>query len=79
MMGENVYSPLSPGQYYVDEIVLDDGDPFTADPLRTGWYFSEPFFSTSKYYVDEREMSGFNLLFYNFGLSGISITRFTLP
>ena len=38
--------PLPSGQYYVDDIVLDDGDPFTADPLRTGWYISDPFFST---------------------------------
>ena len=75
----NSFLPLPPGQYYIDDIVLEDGDTFTADPLRTGWYFSDPFFSTSKYYVDEREMSGLNFLFYNFGVSGISITRFTLP
>mgnify|MGYP001596820177 FL=1 len=34
--------PLVPGQYYIDDIILDDGDPFTADPLRTGWYAIMP-------------------------------------
>jgi len=46
--------PLSAGSYRVDDIHLDDGDVFTADPLGTGWYFVMPVFSTSMYYVDER-------------------------
>ncbi len=41
----NPLIPLPPGEYYVDDIVLNDGDPFTADPLRTGWYISDPLFS----------------------------------
>jgi hypothetical protein len=75
----NTYVPLVPGQYYIDDIVLDDGDPFTADPLGTGWYFTMPGLSTSVYYVDERITSSVSFLYYGGGLSSRSIGRFTLP
>jgi len=75
----NTYLPLVPGQYYIDDITLDDGDVFTADPLRTGWYFIMPYLSTSVYYVDERITSGLTMPFYGFGLTSRPVGRFTLP
>jgi hypothetical protein len=75
----NAFLPIVPGQYYIDSIVLDDGDPFTADPLRTGWYFIMPSLSTSAYYVDERILSGVTFLYYGSGLSTRPVGRFTLP
>lgn len=71
--------PLPAGQYYIDSITLNDGDPLTADPLRTGWYVIMPPLSTSAYFVDERETSGIDILYYNWGLSAIPLSRFTLP
>jgi hypothetical protein len=41
-----------------------DGDPFTADPLRTGWYFIMPPLCTSVSCVDERMLSGITLPYY---------------
>jgi hypothetical protein len=75
----NTLLPMPAGQYRIDDIVLDDGDPFTANPLRTGWYMLIDIFSTSAYYVDERETSGNNITYYNGGLSAVPITRFALP
>lgn len=75
----NVWVPVPAGTYHADEIMLYDGDPFTADPLRTGWYIYNDLFSTSVYFVDEREVSdagGF--LYYNWGLSAIPVTRVTV-
>lgn len=71
--------PLDPGKYYIDSIVLDDGDPFTADPLGTGWYFIMPPLSTSVYYVDERITSDTTFLYYGGGLTSKPVTKFTLP
>ncbi len=75
------YLPLTPGSYHLDTIVLDDGDPLTADPLREGWYSVEPLFSTTTYFVDESEFpkDRSTFLFFNFGVTGIHVTRFTLP
>jgi hypothetical protein len=79
----DAFLPLPSGTYYIDSIVLDDGDPFSVDPLRTGWYVVMPPLSTSNYFVDERELSGpfasRTITFYNYGVSAISITTFTLP
>ena len=75
----NTLVPLPPGSYRVDNITLHDGDPLSTDPLRSGWYIYNDIFSTSVYFVDERELSGLSFLYYNWGLSDISIARFTLP
>jgi len=75
----NTYVPLSPGQYVIEEIILDDGDWQTADPLGTGWYIVVPPLSASMYYVDERIMSGLTFLYYGSGLSSRPIGKFTLP
>lgn len=76
----NTYVPLSPGQYLIEEIILDDGDSFSADPLGTGWYFVMPPLSTSMYYVDERITSKTPaFLYYGGGLTSKSVKRFTLP
>ena len=75
----NAFLPLVPGPYHIDNIVLDDGDPFTADPLRTGWYFIMPPLSTSVYYVDERITSGVSFPYYGGGLSSRLVGRFVLP
>lgn len=74
----NSFLPVPSGNYRVDDIMLHDGDPFTADPLRTGWYIYNDFLSTSVYFVDEREVSDVNILYYNWGLSAIPITRVTI-
>jgi hypothetical protein len=55
------YLPMPAGQYRIDDIVLEDGDPFTADPLRTSWCVMMDIVSTSMYYVDERETLGTNI------------------
>lgn len=75
----NTFVPLPAGNYRVEEIMLHDGDPLNADPRRTGWYIYDEFFSTSVYFVDERELSGVNILYFNWGLSAIPVTRVTLP
>lgn len=75
----NYYTPLPPGQYYIDQILLYDNDPFTQDELRTGWYIMMPNVSTSKYFVDERITKGVSFLFYNYGLTDFNITSFALP
>lgn len=74
----NAFLPVPAGRYRVDSIMLHDGDPFTANPLRTGWYIYDDFFSTSVYFVDEREVSDVEFLYYNWGLSSIPITRVTV-
>lgn len=68
--------PLPSGQYYLDSILLDDGGTTT---LRQGWYTYMSLLSTNTYCADERETAGTNMLFYNFGVTGIHVTRFTLP
>ncbi|OGW34959.1 MAG: hypothetical protein A2X58_04110 [Nitrospirae bacterium GWC2_56_14] len=73
------FLPLDPGQYYVEEIILDDGDQFTANPLGTGWYFVMPPLSTSVYYVDERITTDVDFLYSGGGLSSRPIGRITLP
>jgi hypothetical protein len=79
-IGTTYYAtPLSPGQYRIDDIHLDDGDFLTADPLRSGWYMVMDIFSTSMYYVDERIMSGMNFQYYGGGLTSKPVRRFTLP
>lgn len=74
----NTLVPLPAGRYRVDNIMLHDGDPLTADPLRTGWYMLNDLFSSSRYFVDERETSGVNFLYYNWGLSSLPVTRVTV-
>lgn len=74
------YLPLDPGQYYIEEIMLHDGDPIAADPLGTGWYFMMSPLSTSMYYVDERITSNTPaFLYYGGGLTLRPVVRFTLP
>jgi hypothetical protein len=76
----NTFVPLSPGQYLIEQIVLDDGDWNTADPLGTGWYIVEPLFSSSMYYVDERITSNTPaFLYYGGGLTSKPVKRFALP
>lgn len=75
----NYYVPLPPGDYYLDDIELHDGDIFTADPLRTGWYFFNSLFFNSFYSLDESETSGGTFPFLKFGVSNIGVVRFTLP
>ncbi|MHB8846336.1 MAG: hypothetical protein ACYC7L_16500 [Nitrospirota bacterium] len=76
----NTYVPLSPGQYVVEDITLDDGDWLTADPLGTGWYIADSVFSSSMYYVDERITSSAPAIeYYGGGLTSKPVTRFTLP
>jgi len=75
----NTLVPLPSGNYRVDNIMLHDGDPLSADPLRSGWYIYNDLFSTSVYFVDERELSGLNFLYYNWGVTDFTISRFTLP
>ena len=73
--------PLAPGQYYIDDIILEDADVFADPVVRTGWYTEDFFFSSNNYFVDERELvtATLEIPFYNFGVSGIGVTRFTLP
>jgi hypothetical protein len=75
----NALLPLVPGKYYVDDIKLDDGDPLTANPLRSGWYVLMPLLSTSTYYVDERITSNLTFQYYGGGLTSKPVGRITLP
>jgi hypothetical protein len=77
----NTLIPVAAGTYKVGNIILNDADP---DPFgasyRTGWYFEMPIFSTTHYYVDQRNIyssPNFNLIAN--GVSSTPITRFTLP
>jgi len=75
----NAFLPLVPGPYHVDSITLDDGDPITANPLRSGWYSIMPPFSTSMYYVDERITSNLTFQYYGGGVTSRPVGRVTLP
>lgn len=77
----NTLIPVAAGTYKVGDIILNDADPsgFGAS-YRTGWYFEMPIFSTTHYYVDQRDVyssPGFTLIAN--GVSSIPITRITLP
>ena len=74
--------PLPSGQYQIDSITLNDADILSATHWRSGWYIIEPMISNDFYFVDEREITtvpSMSFLFYNYGLSGFPVTRFTLP
>ena len=79
----NTFMLLPAGNYIVREVMLHDEDPLSQNPIRTGWYIQDVFFSTSTYFVDERQVSypggSISIDFYNWGVSAIPISRFTLP
>lgn len=76
----NLYLPLPTGNYYVDNIILEDGDSFGGGIVKAGWYFTG-FISSNYYDIDQRETNWTTLemLNYNYGQSGMTVVNFTLP
>lgn len=77
----NIWLPKPPGNYYIDSIMIEDGDPFVDDLVRSGWYWINGMLSSSHYSIDQRltNWSTVELLELNTGVSNIPITNFTLP
>lgn len=78
------FFPLAPGQFSIDEIILEDGEYPADDTIGSGWYFVMPIFSTSMYYVDESIVtfptpSTIQYLYFGGGLTSKPVRRFTLP
>lgn len=75
----DTYLPLLSGDYYLDSIMLEDGDSFNVGIIKSGWYLTG-LLSNNYYAVDQREINSTTLemLNYNAGLSNISIVNFTL-
>ena len=77
------YVPFSAGSYYIDSILIEDGDPLAGGLVRSGWYFQNNLLSTSHYFVDQRltnwDPANLGILQQNMGVSNIPISRFTLP
>lgn len=76
----NTWIPLASGNYYMDSILIEDGDPFLNGIVKDGWYTSD-LMSNAYYAIDQRETDWNTpeILNYNFGISNIPIVNFTLP
>jgi hypothetical protein len=76
------FLPLAPGQFSIDEIILEDGEYPADDPIGSGWYFVMSPLSTSAYFVDE-SITTFTptaqYLYFGGGLTAKPVTKFTLP
>lgn len=72
---------LPPGNYHIDSIMIEDGDPLDNGQVRMGWYTINPFSSSTYYTIDQRltDWLTLELLNSNFGVSNIHISKFTLP
>ncbi len=79
----NIYIPLPSGTYYIDSILIEDGDAFAGELVKSAWYLVQDPVSTTHYTIDQRltdtDPASFGILDVNFGLSNISIGNFTLP
>mgnify|MGYP001119924874 CR=1 FL=1 len=80
----NVYLPLPAGDYYIDDVMIEDADPFATGPLKSGWYMVNPLISSTHYTIDQRltdndpQSSSFGTLEHNFGVSSIPVFNFSL-
>lgn len=75
----NVLLPVPAGTYIVSDILLYDADPFGTN-FRSGWYFEMELYSTTHYFVDQRNVyNNPNFDQLAVGVSSRSITQFTLP
>ena len=78
----NPWLSLPAGNYYLDSIMVEDGDPFANGIVKSSWY-SRLSSSNSHYYVDQRETNWdpLNLAILNFNISDNStpVVNFTLP
>ncbi|NIQ08569.1 MAG: hypothetical protein GWO08_00985 [Gammaproteobacteria bacterium] len=77
----DTWLPLPAGNYYIDSITIEDGDPFANGQVRSGWYWINDLLSSSHYYIDQRltDWGTVDILELNVGMSNIPITKFTLP
>lgn len=77
----NIWLPKPAGNYYIDSITIEDGDPFVDDQVRSGWYMINDMLSSSHYFIDQRltNWNTLELLEQNAGVSNIPIANFTLP
>lgn len=71
--------PLPAGEYYIDSIMIRDGDPFADGAYRSGWYMLNPLLSQSRYTVDQRLTDPTSILEHNLAVSDIPVATFTLP
>lgn len=74
--------PMPAGNYYIDSIMIEDGDAFAGGLVKSGWY-NVSFFSPG-YYDIEQDLTNwdplnFQILDLNFGISNIPVVNFTLP
>ena len=75
----NPLIPLPAGTYRVIDVVLHDADP-VGSAFRSGWFFEMPVFSSSHYYVDQRDVySNPNFDLIANGVSSIPIMSFPSP
>lgn len=76
----NPLLPMPAGDYYLDSIMLEDGDSFSGGVVKSGWYIVG-LLSTSKYGIDQRETNWttLDILNSNFGVSNIPVVDFTIP
>jgi len=74
-------TPLPAGHYYLDSIMIEDGDSFAGGQVRSGWYYQNTLLSTTHYCIDQRltDWSAVGILEYNYGVSGIPVINFTMP
>lgn len=78
----NTWIPLSAGDYYIESIMIEDGDPFANGIVKSGWY-TTGIFSSTHYDIDQRETNwdplNLAILNLNVGVSNIPVVNFTLP
>jgi hypothetical protein len=76
----NVFLPLPAGSYYLDSIMVEDGDAIAAGQIRSSWYVTG-LLSNSHYEVDQRltDRDIPNIIEYNLSVSNIPVVTFTLP
>ena len=80
MATTNSLIPLPAGDYYLDSIIIEDGEPLDGGIVKTGWYFTSQLSGTN-YKIDQRETNWttLELINYNFGVSNIPVVNFALP
>lgn len=49
------YVPLPPGNYYLDSIMIEDGDSFAGRQVRSGWYMVNSMLSSTRVSVVSAE------------------------
>ena len=81
----NTFLPLSSGNFYIEDIILEDEDVFASPPVivGSGWYIVNSALSSTRYFIDERIIDYADItppwIHYEAGVGNINITTFSLP